>query len=107
MNTTETIGWAASIVLLMTVGRQVYTQWKSGECAGVSRWLFAGQIVASIGFVIYSWLVGNWVFVTTNLFMFVTACLGQYLFLRSKSVVETIPTTAGIKLRVRSINTSH
>ena len=60
---TELIGWFAAIVLLSTIGRQVYTQWRDGISKGLSRWLFIGQMTASIAFIIYSWLLGNWVFV--------------------------------------------
>ena len=91
MKATDWIGWAAGLVLLITVGWQVYTQWQSGKSAGLSRWLFVGQMTASIGFVIYSWLVENWVFVVTNAFMLITACIGQFLFLRSKAEAHKSP----------------
>ena len=79
----EIIGWTAAAILLLTVGRQVYTQWRSGASQGLSRWLFIGQLAASTGFVIYSWLLGNWVFVVTNALMLVTAGIGQYIFWRN------------------------
>ncbi|MED5618781.1 hypothetical protein [Ideonella sp. BN130291] len=81
---TEAIGWAAAGILLLTVGRQVYTQWREGSTRGVSKWLFVGQIAASVGFVIYSALLGNTVFVLTNSFMLLTACFGQVIFLRNR-----------------------
>ncbi|MDB5359554.1 MAG: small rane protein [Rhodospirillales bacterium] len=81
---TEAIGWFAAIALLITVGRQVYTQWRDKTCAGVSSWLFVGQITASVGFVVYSWLLGNWVFVVTNGAMLVVAVLGQVIYLNNK-----------------------
>jgi hypothetical protein len=53
-------------------------------------WLFAGQIVASSsGFVVYSWTLGNWVFVVTNMLMLTTARLGQWLFLANRRREET------------------
>jgi MtN3 and saliva related transmembrane protein len=70
---TEFIGWTAATVLLATIGRQVYSQWRSRSSQGVSKWLFIGQITASVGFVVYSWLLGNWVFVVTNALMLCTA----------------------------------
>ncbi|HVA14412.1 MAG TPA: hypothetical protein VNF99_14265 [Stellaceae bacterium] len=79
----ELIGWSAAVILVATIGRQVYTQWRDGTSAGVSKWLFVGQVSASIGFVIYSWLAGDWVFVATNAVMLVTALLGQYIYLRN------------------------
>jgi MtN3 and saliva related transmembrane protein len=89
MEVSDVIGWAAGVILLFTVGRQVYTQWKSGKSAGVSKWLFVGQIAASTGFVIYSLMLENWVFVVTNAFMLVTAIIGQVLFLRSKATAPS------------------
>jgi len=81
---TELIGWFAAAVLLATIGRQVYTQWRDGSTKGLSRWLFIGQITASIAFVIYSWLLGNWVFVVTNAQMLVTAVTGECVLLANR-----------------------
>jgi MtN3 and saliva related transmembrane protein len=94
MEVSDVIGWAAGVILLLTVGRQVYTQWKSGKSAGVSKWLFVGQIAASTGFVIYSLMLENWVFVVTNAFMLITAIIGQVLFLRSKANAPSGANTA-------------
>jgi MtN3 and saliva related transmembrane protein len=80
---TEVIGWFAA-VLLATIARQVYTQWRDGSSKGLSRWLFVGQITASTAFIVYSWLLGNWVFVVTNALMFVTAVLGQWVYLTNR-----------------------
>jgi len=82
--TSELIGWAAGTILLATLGRQVYTQWRNHTSQGVSKWLFIGQSTASIGFVVYSWLLENWVFVVTNALILLTALLGQGLYLRNK-----------------------
>src|SRR5690606_35276697 len=73
------IGWAASLVLVLTLGRQVYSQWRSGASSGVSRWLFIGQFAASVGFTIYSVLLENWVFTVTNGMLVVNALLGQWV----------------------------
>lgn len=81
---TELIGWLAAGILLATVARQVYAQWRSGSAQGVSKWLFVGQIAASVLFVAYSWLVGNWVFVSTNILMLITAIVGQAIYLRNR-----------------------
>tara|TARA_R110001599_G_scaffold64023_5_gene179767 strand:- start:79331 stop:79609 length:279 start_codon:yes stop_codon:yes gene_type:complete len=80
----EIVGWASALILLLTVSSQVFQQWRSSSTAGVSNWLFIGQISASTGFVVYSALVANWVFVATNTFLLLTAILGQILFLRNK-----------------------
>ena len=77
----EAIGWASSIILLLTIAKQVYKQWKEGSSENVSRWLFVGQTAASVGFLVYSWLVRNWVFVFTNAFMVVNALAGLAIVL--------------------------
>jgi MtN3 and saliva related transmembrane protein len=81
---TELIGWFAAAVLLATISRQVYTQWRDGSTSGLSRWLFIGQLTASLAFIVYSWMLGNWVFVVTNVLMLVTAALGQWVFLANR-----------------------
>ena len=81
---TELIGWAAATILLLTIGRQVFTEWRDQSTRGLSRWLFLGQLTASAGFVIYSWLLKNWVFVVTNSLLLATAALGQWVFMRNK-----------------------
>lgn len=83
---TESIGWMAAVILLATVGRQVYTQWRTRSTRGLSRWLFLGQLAASAGFVVYSVLVENWIFVATNAFMLATAALGQWIYLRNRAI---------------------
>ena len=80
----DLLGWIAAGILIMTIGRQVYTQWKTRSVQGVSRWLFVGQITASIGFVLYSYALKNWVFVITNLVMFITAVFGQVVFTQNQ-----------------------
>ena len=48
------IGWGASLVLLSTLIAQSVKQFKAASIEAVSPLLFAGQIVASFGFVVYS-----------------------------------------------------
>ena len=81
----EWVGWLAAGILLLTISRQVWTQWRSGTSAGVSRWLFVGQIAASIGFVAYSAAVRDRVFVVTNSLMLVAALLGLWIFWRNRN----------------------
>ena len=91
---TEIIGWAAAITLLATISTQVYQQWRTRSTQGVSPWLFAGQVVASAGFAAYSVLVGNTVFIVTNLLILGSAVFGQFLYWRNQrkapKVVEEI-----------------
>ena len=81
---TEVIGWASSAILVFTLYRQVYKQWHEGSSKGVSKWLFVGQLAASLGFTIYSYLVKNWVFVITNALMVLNALAGYGITLRHK-----------------------
>lgn len=80
----EVIGWAASAILLATLIRQIVTQLRDRSARGVSRWLFVGQIAASVGFVTYSALVGDWVFIVTNACILATAIVGQIVTWRRR-----------------------
>jgi uncharacterized protein with PQ loop repeat len=84
---TEIIGWASSIILLATLIRQVYKQYKEGTGEGVSNLLFVGQVLSSIGFTIYSYLVGNWVFTVTNGVLLINNFigLGLTIYLKRKN----------------------
>lgn len=80
----EIIGWTAAIILLVTLGRQVYTEWRDRSTRGLSRWLFVGQLTASSAFIVYSWLKSDWIFVVTNFLILLTAGIGQVIYLRNK-----------------------
>ncbi|MCA1555389.1 MAG: hypothetical protein LC747_01745 [Acidobacteria bacterium] len=80
----EAIGWISSVILVLTIGKQVFKQWKEGSSENVSKWLFIGQLAASLGFTIYSWLVGNWVFVVTNAIMLVNGLAGLFIVLHHR-----------------------
>lgn len=73
---TEAVGWISSLILVLTIAKQVYKQWQEGTSEGVSKWLFIGQLAASLGFTIYSALVKNWVFVVTNSVMLLNGLAG-------------------------------
>ena len=83
MQAEDWLGWGASAILLATLLRQVFVQWRERRTDGVSSWLFIGQISASVGFVIYSWLVDNRVFVVTNSALLLTAIAGQLIYRRN------------------------
>jgi MtN3 and saliva related transmembrane protein len=80
----EAIGWASTAILLATLLRQVYTEWKARTTAGLSKWLFTGQLAASLGFATYSFLLKNWVFLGSNLAILAVAILGQVLYARNR-----------------------
>jgi uncharacterized protein with PQ loop repeat len=94
----EFIGWASSLILIATIGKQVYKQWKEGKSGGVSKWLYAGQIAASAGFAVYSYLVGNWVFIFTNSIMVLNGVAGflinRHLKNREENQSASQPATA-------------
>ncbi|WP_174236122.1 hypothetical protein [Rhodanobacter sp. L36] len=82
---TSIIGWLASAILIVTLLWQVWTQAKTHSDKGVSRWLFAGQISASVLFLLYSLRVHNGVFVVSNAVILLTAIAGQWVFHRNKA----------------------
>ncbi len=81
----DAIGWASSLILIATIAKQIFKQWKAGTSEGVSKWLFVGQLAASVGFTIYSLLVHNWVFVVTNALMVANALVGYWITMRQKA----------------------
>ena len=84
MSAVDAIGWTSSLILVLTIGKQVFKQWREGTSEGVSIWLFVGQLAASTGFTIYSWLVHNWVFVVTNALLLLNALIGYAITFRQK-----------------------
>lgn len=80
----EPIGWLSSAILLTTIAAQIVKQWRDRSARGVSRWLFVGQAAASLGFLIYSVLLGNWVFTLTNGMLLLSALIGATLTLYFK-----------------------
>ncbi|HEY0332375.1 MAG TPA: SemiSWEET family transporter [Stenotrophomonas sp.] len=81
MGMEDWIGWAASALLIATLVRQILKQWRSESTDGVSGWLFLGQSASSVGFIIYSVLLGNLVFIVTNSLILLTALAGQAVYL--------------------------
>jgi uncharacterized protein with PQ loop repeat len=81
----EVVGWASSIILIVTIATQIAKQWRDHTSAGVSTWLFVGQLAASTGFTIYSLLVHNWVFAVTNGIMVLNGLLGYAITVRHRS----------------------
>jgi MtN3 and saliva related transmembrane protein len=82
----EAIGWASSLILLATLIKQVYKQWKERTTEGVSKWLFVGQLAASVGFTTYSYLTGSWVFMFTNGVLTLNNIFGIYLYFKYRHV---------------------
>ena len=62
---------------------------------GVSRWLWIGQIAASVGFTVYSVLVRNWVFVVTNALILCDAIAGALIVLHHRRRASARAAAAG------------
>jgi uncharacterized protein with PQ loop repeat len=84
MTTADVVGWISSAILIATLVRQVHKQATRGNGCALSRWLFVGQIAASLGFIAYSVMVGNLVFIVSNVMILGTAIAGQWLYLRNE-----------------------
>ena len=80
----EIVGWASSLILLATLVKQVYKQWKDRTSEGISKWLFIGQLAASVGFTVYSIVTGSWVFAFTNAALTINNIIGIWLYFRYK-----------------------
>jgi MtN3 and saliva related transmembrane protein len=80
----EIIGWASSFLLLATLVKQVYKQWKEGTSEGVSKWLFIGQFFVSVGFTVYSVGKGDLVFIVTNAALALNAAVGVLIWYRGR-----------------------
>ena len=78
--TTHLFGYAASAILLVTLAVQIHKQWERGSTKGVSRWLFIGQLLASVGFTIHSAVIGSTLFVVVNALLAVSAVIGMVLW---------------------------
>jgi MtN3 and saliva related transmembrane protein len=95
MNKTELVGWVSSFILVLTIGKQIYKQWQEGSSENVSKWLFIGQMAASLGFLVYSWLVSNWVFVVTNAIMLANGMIGLGIVLYHRSQKSEVRSQKG------------
>ena len=87
----EIIGWASSVVLLLTLIKQVHKQWVGRTSKGISKWLYVGQLAASVGFVIYSIYTKNWVFVFTNAALTVNNIFGLILYYHFAKLEDSSP----------------
>lgn len=81
---TNLVGWFSTLVLLATLIRQVLVQWNDKNTKGVSAWLFVGQLTSSIGFIVYSALVGNRIFIITNSLIATVAIVGELVYLKNQ-----------------------
>jgi uncharacterized protein with PQ loop repeat len=80
----EPLGWLASLILLSTISRQIWRQAYAPTVEGVSKWLFIGQMSASVLYLVYSILVKNPVFMASNAALLVAGIVGQVIYLRRR-----------------------
>ncbi len=79
----ELIGWGSALVSLPVFGIQAHKQWRSrSEQAPASEIIFFVLALAgAIGQIIYSWMLGNWVYFSVNACLIVTNSFGLALVL--------------------------
>ena len=75
----EWLGWAAAVILLITLFSQVKKNWEEKKLKDVNPFLYYGEAVASLLFAIYSLTISSWVFAVTNTLGLVSALIGIYL----------------------------
>jgi MtN3 and saliva related transmembrane protein len=80
----EPLGWLASLILLTTIGRQIWRQAHAPSIEGVSKWLFLGQMAASLLYLIYSVLLRNPVFIVSNAALLAAGITGQVIYWRRR-----------------------
>ena len=90
----EIVGWSSAAVLLATIAQQVWKQWASGSTAGVSKWLFVGQTLASLGFTVYSVMKGDPVFIAVNAALLLSALVGEAVYWRNRRAAGVDPSPA-------------
>lgn len=74
----ELIGWGSACLIVPTFGIQAYKQWKNRhEHAPASAfWFFVLALGGAGGQVVYSWMLGNWVYFVLNVLLVVTDSFG-------------------------------
>ncbi|MEO6518658.1 MAG: hypothetical protein ABIO17_06670 [Pseudoxanthomonas sp.] len=72
----DLIGWVASAILVATRLRQIWAQAHDTSATRVSHGLLAGQISSSLGFIAYSGMRENRVFIVINSSILLTAVTG-------------------------------
>ena len=71
------VGWISTAVLMITLWGQVFRDYRLGRAEEISPILFIGQCASSAGFLVYSALMGNIVFVVSNALILITAFVGE------------------------------
>ncbi|QWT22012.1 hypothetical protein KPL74_08395 [Bacillus sp. NP157] len=85
LSSPEPLGWLASLILLSTISRQIWRQARAPTVEAVSKWLFIGQMSASLLYLVYSILVKNPVFIASNAALLITGIVGQVIYIRHRN----------------------
>jgi hypothetical protein len=87
----ELIGWGSALALIPTFGLQAYKQWQNRhEHAPASTlWFFVLALVGVVGQVVYSWMLGNWVYFVLNACLVVTNSLGLALAIHRRGMSDS------------------
>jgi hypothetical protein len=95
----EIIGWGSAFILIPTFGLQAYKQWRNrDEHADASTlWFFILALVGVVGQVVYSWMLGNWVYFVLNACLVVTNTLGLALAIHRRGVTGLHPSPDGFQ----------
>jgi uncharacterized protein with PQ loop repeat len=80
----DVVGWSASVVVVVTTIGQIGKQWKAHSSKGVSPLLFAGNIIASLLFLNYAFMIKNVVYEVTNAAMVIASLVGLGLLIHQR-----------------------
>lgn len=72
----QVVGWLSSLILVPSLAYQTYKQWHEDTSEGVSVALYLGSLISNIGFAVYSWLQGDWVFIVSNTLLAINSSIG-------------------------------
>ena len=89
----ELIGWGMPMVLIPTFGLQTYKQWQNRHehATASTLWFFILALVGVAGQVVYSWMLGNWVYFLLNACLVVTNSLGLAMAIHRRGIHDPHP----------------
>ena len=86
----ELIGWGSAIILLPAFATQTYRQWQDRhKPVNISSlWFFILVLIGTFGQVVYSWMVGNWVYLALNGVLVVNNAIGLAIAVHRATVAD-------------------
>lgn len=89
----DIIGWGSAFVLIPTFGLQAYKQWQNRDehASASTLWFFILALVGVVGQVVYSWMLGNWVYFVLNACLIVTNLLGLAMAIHRRGMTDRHP----------------